>query len=213
MPESEKSPGRAMPARRQESYATAMARALEAAARQPDDQLAWLGASSAKGVWRLPVLNDVFVVDSAAGRVTTASGHEVGASWRILALHYLAVGSRPEPRPPEITFADLPTARAYAGVYDARVIRRLCRTAGRTAGQFRAAAASLGGRALAAGDSAFDFACFPRAPLRLIWYAADEEFPPTATLLLPGNILELFCEEDVVVLSECLVARLGGRPF
>ena len=53
----------------------------------------------------------------------------------------------------------------------------------------------------------------PRVSLRLIWHAADEEFPPSATLLLPANIEEYFCSEDIVVLSECLVARLGGRPY
>ena len=108
---------------------------------------------------------------------------------------------------------DLATARSYAGVYDGRVIARLCHTAGRDAETLGAAAARLGGQPVEAGDAAFDFRIFPRLTLRLIWHAPDEEFPPLATLLLPGNVESYFCSEDVVVLSESLVARLGGRPF
>ena len=54
---------------------------------------------------------------------------------------------------------------------------------------------------------------FPRVIHRLIWHAADDEFPPSATILLPSNIEEFFCSEDIVVLSESLVARLAGKPF
>ena len=63
------------------------------------------------------------------------------------------------------------------------------------------------------GDTAFDFDIFPRLCVRVIWHAADEEFPPSATLLLPANIESYFCIEDIVVLSESLVSRLGGRAF
>jgi hypothetical protein len=66
---------------------------------------------------------------------------------------------------------------------------------------------------VAAGDAAFDFQVFPRFSMRLIWHAPDEEFPPTATLLLPPNVESYFVAEDIVVLSEGLVSRLSGRPF
>ena len=115
--------------------------------------------------------------------------------------------------PPTIIFADLATARSYAGVYQGRVIARLCATAGRDAAKLSAAAASLGGKPAAGGDAAFDFDIFPRISLRLIWHAPDDEFPASATLLLPANLESYLCSEDIVVLSESLVSRLGGRPF
>ena len=77
----------------------------------------------------------------------------------------------------------------------------------------RIAALALGGRAEAGGDTAFDFDVFPRLAVRVIWYAGDEEFPPSATLLLPVNIASYLCVEDIVVLSERLVSRLAGRHF
>jgi hypothetical protein len=52
---------------------------------------------------------------------------------------------------------------------------------------------------------------FPRICLRLIWHAPDDEFPPSATILLPAAIESFFCTEDIVVLSERLTARLGRR--
>ncbi len=188
--------------------------AFEALRRQTDEQIRWLGAEPAGSAWRLPVLDDAFEVDPPSRRVAaSSSGRQVGPHWRILALHYLAVGSRPEPLAPEVTFADLPTARSYAGVYEERTVTRLCSAVGRDREQLRVSAAALGGLRALGGDAAFDFAVFPRLSMRLIWYAADEEFPPSATLLLPANIESYFCAEDVVVLSERLVSRLCGRPF
>jgi len=187
--------------------------AFDALGRQTEEQILWLGAEPSAGGWRLPVLNDTFEVDVSLRRVTTSAGSQVGPHWCVLALHYLAVTARPEHREPEITFADLATARSYAGVYHGRTVARLCATAGRDAETLRAAARSVGGRATEAGDAGFDFDVFPRVSIRLVWHAPDEEFPPSATLLLPANIESYFCAEDIVVLSERLVSRLGGRPF
>ncbi|MEE8451285.1 MAG: DUF3786 domain-containing protein [Thermoguttaceae bacterium] len=202
----------------QKNYPRATEMGFEALAHQSEDQFQWLGAKREGSVWRLPVFDDVFEVDISAGRMNTAAGEPVGAGWRILALHYLAIKDRPERRVPDTTFADLLAARSYSDTYQGRVIRRLCATAGRDAEKLRAAAEALGGRDAAGadpltGDATFDFDEFPRVPLRLIWHAADEEFPPSATLLLPSNIEEYFCSEDIVVLSECLTARLGGLPY
>jgi len=198
---------------RQDYYRRATELGFAAAGNQAEGQFRWLGAEPAGGCWRLPVLNDSFDVDLAENRVKTSAGVDVSAPWRILALHYLTISSRPERHAAEIVFADLPESRSYAGVYQGRVISRLCATAGRDADRLRQAAEAIGGRPAEGGDAAFDFDPFPRLSLRLVWHAPDEEFPSSATLLLPANIESYFCAEDVVVLSECLVARLGGRPF
>ena len=197
----------------QENLARATEIAFEAVSSQTDEQLLWLGAEPLAGAWRVPVLGDAFDVDVSASRLTTSAGRQVGPHWSILTLHYLAVGSRPQRQVPQTTFADLRATRSYAGVYHQRVIVRLCATAGRDAETFLAAATTFGRRTAGAGDAAFDFDVFPRLSLRLIWHAPDEEFPPSATLLLPDNIESYFCAEDIVVLSERLVSRLCGKPF
>ncbi len=197
----------------QNNLARATEMALAAVGSQPDEQLIWLGAERSGDTWQLPVLDDVFHVDLFASRITTSAGREVGHQWSILGLHYLAVTTRPERREPKTTFADLANARSYSGVYRGRVIARLCATAGRSAETLSAAARGLNGRPAGDGDLAFDFEMFPRISMRLVWHAPDEEFPPSATLLMPENIESYFCSEDIVVLSEGLVSRLGGRPF
>lgn len=203
----------------QENYRRATEMAFEALRSQSADQLRWLGAEPSGHIWRLPVLDSVFEVDISSARVTISAAEdasvkeEVGAAWRILALHYLIATGRPEPREPDTTFADLSAARSYTSVYRGRVLGRLVATAGRDAERLRQSAERIGGRPADGGDLAFDFDEFPRVSLRLIWHAGDEEFPPSATLLLPGNIESYFCSEDIVVASECLVARLSGKPF
>jgi len=197
----------------QQNLQTVTALAVEALRGQSADQLAWLGARRAGKMWRLDVLNDSLDVDISSGAVRTSEGREARAVWRILTLHYLTVTSRPESRAPEVTFADLPAGRAYAGVYHSRVIARLCATVGRDLASLSAAAAAAGARAVEAGDAAFEMNLFPRIAVRLIWHAGDEEFGPSATLLLPANIESFLEIEDVVVLSESLVSRMSGRGY
>ncbi len=198
---------------RQENLKRATELGLRAAALQSDEQRRWLGAEPCDRAWRLPVLGERLTVDLTAGRITTASGEEVSAAWRILILHYMSINSRPEARPTSIVFADLPESRTYAGVYQARVISRLCGTVGRDGDALRRAAESVGGTTVEGGNLSFDFGIFPRLTFRLIWHEADDEFGASATLLLPDNIEALFCPEDIVVLSERLVSRLCGGPF
>lgn len=200
----------------QHNLQTASDLAFDALAGQSSEQLQWLGAEQADGAWRLGVLDAIFRIDPAGRSVRLADGPEVRPWWRVLALHYLGVtlqvdGAEP---PPEVTFGDLPAARAYAGVYRQRVNQRLTATAGRDRQTLLAAAAAVGAAMVeGAGDLAFDVHVFPRLKVRLIWHDADEEFGPSATLLLPANIEALLCIEDIVVMSERLVARLSGGAF
>jgi hypothetical protein len=197
----------------QEAYRRAAELGFDSLARQSDEQLTWLGAQRSGGCWRVAVLDEIIAVDASDQRILTSTGNLVGPAWAILVLHYLSLSGRPPTGPPAITFADLKESRGYAGVYDARVVKHLCDTAGRNAPALQAAAENNAGKPAEDGDLAFDFTPFPRLTLRLIWHAPDDEFPPSATLLLPENIEAFFCAEDVACLSEGLVARLDGQPF
>ena len=191
----------------------AEALAFDALAHQDPEQMLWLGAIATGNGWRLRVLNDNLDVVPSTRRVTTAAGQDVGARWRILSLHYLAIAGRPEKLAPEVTFADISAGRTYAGVYHQRAIARLCAGAQWDAQRLGAAAVALGGRATVGGDAAFEFDVFPRVSVTMIWHAADEEFPSSATLLLPANMESYFCTEDIVVLSECFVSRMNRHSL
>jgi len=197
----------------QHNLRDATEKAVEALRGQTPGQLRWLGAEPAGNAWRIEVLGQAIDADIRTGRVAVAGGQEVRPAWRILTLHYLAVKQRPAETPPQITFAGIPDGIAYARVYEKRVIGRLCATAGRSREMLEAAAALVAATCAEGGDAAFDITVFPRVRVRLVWYAADDEFDSSATLLLPGNIESFFCADDIVVLSECLVSRMSGGSF
>jgi len=199
----------------QHNLQTASDLAFDALAAQAQEQLKWLGAEQGEGLWRLAVLGATFCIDLADRSVRLDDGADVRPWWRVLALHYLGVTLQSDGAEgqPNVTFGDLPAARAYAGVYRQRVNQRLTATAGRDRQTLLAAAASVGAAMVDGGDVAFDVHVFPRLKARVIWHDADEEFGPSATLLLPANIEALLCIEDIVVMSERLVARLSGGAF
>ena len=200
---------------------------------QDPEQLAWLGAERTKGdgdQWRLTVLGRPVDVHVDDGRVLGPDGQPVRPKHQVIVLHYLAVRARPEMGRPEVTFAHLPDGRVYAAVYQGRVLGRLCGTCGRDEESIRKATALVGAEAVDAptdgssassslagavpvpsGSLAFDIPVLPRLSARLIWQAGDDEFGPSATILLPSNISALFCIEDVVVLSEMLITAMCGR--
>lgn len=210
----------------QRNYEEAAARALMLVRKQPAEELEWLGARRVGDRWELPILDDVLTVELQGGAVRDSAGRPVGPWWRVLALHYLAVPDRPKQEAPATTFADLPSGRSYVPVYRQRVIERLCRTAGRDRKTLRRAGEVLGGKVLRdsaesgsapgtppAGDLVFEFQVFPRVQFRVVWFAGDEELAPSASVLMPGNIESFLPLEDIVVLSERLIARLGGGRF
>ncbi len=197
----------------QHNLQTATDNAMESLRSQSDEQLGWLGARVEGSRLRLKVLEAELSVDMETGRIATDADAEVCAQWRILVLHYLCITAKPEQLPPEVTFADLSGARSYAGIYNQRVIGRLCATAGRNEQALRTGADALDAQSHNAGDVGFDLKPFPLVTARIIWHAPDEEFGSSATMLFPRNIESFFCSEDIIVLSEQMVSRLSGRPF
>ena len=162
----------------------------------------------------LAVLDDELQVERENGVVRCRSdGKPVSPFWRVLTLHYLTVRGRPAESVPAVSFAELPGGRSYAPVYRGRVIERICRTVGAREQTLHHAAGVLGGRVAPGGNAAYEFQVYPRVALRLVWYAGDDEFPPSVVLLLPRSVESFFCIEDIVVLSEGLVSRLSGGHF
>ena len=197
----------------QEAYRLAVHKALASLQRQAPEQIAWLGGVASPGGWELPVLGDSLWIGGSSGLVATMNAEPVRPGWQVLVLHYLSVCDRPARQPPEVAFADLPAGRGYAEVYRKRTVGRLCATVGRTRESLYTAAVAIGGRKTAAEPLTFVFDVFPRLAAGLVWHAPDAEFPAEATWLLPPNIEIYLSTEDIVVLCECCVSRLEGKPF
>jgi hypothetical protein len=195
---------------RQENLDIAVSRALEALRRQNEPMLAWLGTDrDERGRIRISVLGRRMSVDFEVGRLVLENGEPVDPRWQVLVIHYLGAPAPVEPTGREIVFADIPDTRGYQGVYQNRVIKRLCHTAGRTAELLSRGSQAVGGEACSGeGDLAFCFHVLPRVPLRLVWSAGDEDFPPNAAFLFQSYVSSLLPPEDIVVLSELIVSQI-----
>ncbi len=196
---------------KQDNLNIAVSRGLAALRGQSDEQLAWLGANrDDQGRIRVPVLGEPMSVDFEAGGLIFENGDPVDMRWQVLVVHYLAAPDPVEPSGAEMVFADIPETRGYQGVYEGRVIKRLCFTVGRTADILDRAARAIGGEPCAdEGDLAFRFQVLPRISLRVVWYAGDEDFPPNAVFLFQSNVVHLLPPEDIIVLSELVVGRMA----
>jgi hypothetical protein len=196
---------------KQNNLIIAVSRGLEVLRDQNDEQLAWLGADrDDQGRIRLTVLGDRMSVDVDAGGLVFENGEPVDMRWQVLVVHYLAAPAPVEPMGAEMVFADIPETRGYQGVYDGRVIKRLCFTVGRTADVLDRAARAIGGEACPGeGDLNLRFDVLPRVPLRVVWYAGDEDFGPNAVFLYQSNIVHLLPPEDIIVMSELVVGQMA----
>ena len=69
---------------------------------------------------------------------------------------------------------------------------------------FRAACTAMGGLPLQAGDAGFEFTLLGNYRLRMLLWAGDDEFPPSAQLLYSANFVDGFAAEDRVVAGDLL---------
>ncbi|MDI6824912.1 MAG: DUF3786 domain-containing protein [Bacillota bacterium] len=147
----------------------------------------------------------------APGQQDRAAGGEAAEvpQWlAILTLHYLN-GAGGEPLTGElIPFRDLPGGRVYDSNFEKRVRARLVRAFSHQPALLLEVAARLGGEAVDMGDAGVRLVTFPRVPLWLVLWAADEEFPPGANVLFDSSVRSYLCTEDAVVLCEQVTSEL-----
>jgi len=168
-----------------------------------------LGAVDAgDGNLELPVFNGKFGINLAEGRINMTDGSDVSVAWKIIAVHYLQAALPVPGQKGWTSYSELPEVRGYLGVYQKRVVDRLCATAGRDRETFELASEALGGVREKWGDVGFRFQVFPLLPVGIAWYAGDDELPPGASFMYPDNIASILCTEDMVVLAESVVGRL-----
>jgi hypothetical protein len=81
---------------------------------------------------------------------------------------------------------------------------------GRNVEAFRKASETVGGRPVAAGDAAYEFAALPRVPVTIVLWAADEEFPARAQVLLDKAAGRQLPLDALWVLCNVLAKRLAA---
>jgi hypothetical protein len=76
--------------------------------------------------------------------------------------------------------------------------------------KFRAACEKLGATPVSNGDAGFEFPFLGEAKMRILVWAPDEEFPPSAQVLYTDNFEESFAPEDRVVAGDLLIGHIKG---
>ena len=106
------------------------------------------------------------------------------------------------------TFRELRWGELYIKPYTGRVLTRAAFTFGTRVEAFRAACEKLGATPLTHGDAGFEFDFIGGYKMRILVWAADEEFPPNAQVLYSDNFADGFAAEDRVVAGDILISHI-----
>ena len=171
------------------------------------------------------------IFDAGTGRFTLeVLGHIVRAQWpkfglipddhkkcpktlygfqmQILTMRFLLEGAYIPASGEFKAYRELPWGQLYDANFQGRCIKRFAYGFGYKPDAFIKAAEKLGGVRLGLGDVSFDMPFFGGVTCRLILWAADEEFPPSAQILFSGNAAASFNAEDLTVVGDIVISTL-----
>ena len=120
-------------------------------------------------------------------------------------------GRRAEPYSAFKTFREMPWGELYIQPFTGRVLQRAAFSFGTRLEAFRAACTAMGGLPLQAGDAGFEFTLLGNYRLRMLLWAGDDEFPPSAQLLYSANFVDGFAAEDRVVAGDLLCNEIKAN--
>ena len=109
------------------------------------------------------------------------------------------------------TFREMPWGELYIKPYTGRVLTRAAFTFGTRIEAFRKAAEKMGAAAVSHGDAGYEFSLIGDYCIRLLIWAGDEEFPPSAQVLYSDNFEEGFAPEDRVVAGDILISAIKAE--
>ena len=163
----------------------------------------------AADVLRIPFLNRVYQVTRPAFAFADERhpGAEIPLQEQVLILHYLQ-RSQPALSGNWIAYREIPGAGFYFGAFAKRAMEPFKKTFGQNGAAFQRAAAGLGAVPIAIGSVGFEFAVLPFAPVRLILWEGDDEFPAEANILFDDSVGTRLSPEDAAWLASLTVYRL-----
>ena len=129
----------------------------------------------------------------------------------ILLIRYLIEGTRTEPMGKFLAYAEIPWGEAYLTPFTGRCIMRLAFGFGFNLAKFSERCEAIGGKKAEGGDAAYDIPFFENLTLRLLLWAGDEEFPPSAQILFSDNFQFAFSAEDLAYVGDITINALKGR--
>ncbi len=137
----------------------------------------------------------------------TAPDTQVPLQEQVLILHYLQ-GCRPILKNQWVAYREIPGAGFYFGAFVKRAVDPLKKTFGQNIDALRKAAARLGGAPAKETEAAYCFNVLPFAPLQMIIWQGDEEFPAEANILFDASVGDYLSPEDAAWLASLTVYKL-----
>lgn len=157
-----------------------------------------------------------YKVEYPSGKFVAVStlDEELPVFTQILILHYLANLSESFETGTLISYKELPGGSIYIQPFTHRAIDPLVRSFGANPERLLDVATSLGGQPNGLGDVGVTFRVFPRVPVTLILWKADDEFPASGNILFDSSAPSILPTEDYAVLASAVVfgfKRLSAR--
>jgi hypothetical protein len=161
------------------------------------------------GVIHLPFFNTICEITIPAFEFRLREGSDpISLSNKVLIVHYLN-GVKDIPLASRtVSFKDIPSGSFYYPAFRQRSITPLLMTFGHDPQALERAAKQLGGEPARGGDLGVKLQVFPKAPVTLLFWYGDEEFPPDLTVLFDETIQEFLSTEDITVMSQEVMVRM-----
>lgn len=158
---------------------------------------------------RIPFLDRVYRVNAPTFTFSDEADPEaqIPLQEQVLILHYL-LGCSPHLKGQWVAYREIPGAGFYFGPFVKRAIEPLKKVFGQNSAGLRTAAKHLNGTPIDTGDAGFHFAPLPYAPIQIIVWEGDAEFPTEANILFDASVGDYLSPEDAAWLASLTVYRL-----
>ena len=133
---------------------------------------------------------------------------ELPLSTQILILHYLANPAETLDTGKLISYKELPGGAIYIKPFSGRSIDPMVRIFGSNPDRLLEVVTNLGGHSNGLGDVGVTLRVFPRIPVTLILWRADDEFPASGNILFDASAAAILPTEDYAVLASMVVFSL-----
>ena len=177
-----------------------------------DSVSARTGASLVNGFFSLTLIGRKVNISHPQGiAVFVDTGESLDDISSILLIRYLVEGSKVEPRGKFLAYAEIPWGEAYLTPFTGRCIKRLAFGFGFNLPKFSERCEALGGKKASGADAAYDITFLENLTLRLMLWAGDDEFPPSAQILFSDNFQFAFTAEDLAYVGDIVINVLKSK--
>ncbi len=161
---------------------------------------------------RIRFLNKDLNVEWPSMKFSVAgSDEEVPIQQQVLVLHYLQGCHGTKVEDQWVTYQEIPDGRFYLDAFVKRAKEPLLKAFGDDPELMRELAGSLyDAKPFEHGDVSVVVSAFPKAPVALIIWKGDEEFPPEASILFDRSIQHILSAEDIAWLAGMVIYPLAG---